>query len=135
MASYAGSALYLAWVNTAGGTTVLSGDFRSFSFDPSVNLIDGTAGADTTRERIVGTKDFTWTAGLVAQASGTVLLAAMAEGSKGTLLAGPEGNTAGQLKIVFPSILNGPRWNQPFDNVVEITVSGVANGARSETTW
>lgn len=135
MASYSGSALYCAWISAAGGTTVLSGDYRTFTFDTSVNVLDGTAGADTTRERLVGLKDYNWSLTIVQQASGTAIISALAEGQLGTLNVGPEGNTAGKQKLVFPSITSAIRWNQPYNDIVEVTISGQANGAWSQSTW
>ena len=42
---YAGSAMYLAWIHP-GGTTTLQTEFRNFSWQPTLNFIDATAGAD-----------------------------------------------------------------------------------------
>lgn len=127
MAEYAGSALYMQWIYS-GGTVVLSGDFRTFSSQPSVDLYEATAGADTHKSFLPGVKNATLQTGLVAQSDGTALLASVREGTQGTLVVSPEGTASGKLKETYPAIAQGPQRTQPYNNVVEYAITFQQNG-------
>ena len=127
MANYAGSALYMEWIHP-GGTVVLSGDFRTFSSSPNVDLYEASAGADTHKSYLPGIKDNTIQIGLVEQASGTVLLAALREGIQGTLIVGPEGTVATRAKETYPAICMGANRSQPYNNVPELSITFQQNG-------
>ena len=51
MARYTGKDLYVYWVGS-GGTTDLSGDFRTFSVSEEQDSADSTAGNDTSKAYI-----------------------------------------------------------------------------------
>jgi len=123
MPAFAGSALYLAWVYS-GGTVQLETDFRGFSWTPTLNWIDATAGADTYEELLpsYGT-GVEIPVTMVLQADGTALLAAIARQTAGTLVYGPEGTATGKKKYTIPATSSGPQFNQPFDDVVELTAN------------
>ena len=118
---FAGSAMYLQWVSTAG-TVALNTEFRTFNWSPTLNFIDATAGADT-YERILPSYgvggDIAFS--MVAQSDGTALAAALARATQGTLLYGPAGTANNALAYSIPAYSNGPSWNEPFNDVVEIT--------------
>jgi hypothetical protein len=123
MSAFAGSQLYLAWVYP-GGTQTLTGDFRTFSWTPNLNWIDATAGADTFEEMLpsYGTgSDITCT--MVMQVGGTAILAALDRQTFGTLVYGPEGNTTGMIKYSIPATSAGPSYNQPYNDIVEVTAT------------
>ena len=130
MASYVGSALYLSWIH-AGGTVVLSGDFRQANYEPSVAMINTTAGSDAAEEYLAGVKGGQASFSALMQADGTVLFAALAEGTSGTLKIYPEGTASGKTCITLPAICQGVRWNMPYNDAVEISVTWTQNGARS----
>ena len=135
MAEFAGSAAYLAWV-WSGGTTVLDADMRTFDWTPTLNFIDATAGADTYENLLpsygVG-GDFS--AELLAQEGGTALATALARQTKGTVLYGPEGNTAGDLQYSIPAYSQGPQWSSPFDDVTTITANWRQYAAETQGTF
>ena len=118
---YAGSAMYLAWVYS-GGTTVLQTEFRQFNWSPTLNFIDATAGADTF-ERILTSYgvggDISFS--MVAQSDGTAILAALARQTQGTLVYGPAGTANNTAAFRIPAYSQGPQWNEPFDDVVELS--------------
>ena len=84
MAEYIGSSAVIHWLYGAG-TTVLSADFRTFSFSPTTDKIDATAGSDANKVYLTGMTDYTCKYTGVAQTGGTALRAALAMGNSGTL--------------------------------------------------
>lgn len=132
---YAGSALYLAWIYS-GGTVTLQADFRTFNWSPSLNFIDATAGADT-YERILTSYgvggDIAFS--MVAQTDGTLLATALARQTQGTLVYGPAGTVDGYLAYLIPAYSQGPAYNQPFNDVVEITNNFRQYAVETKTTW
>jgi len=123
MSAFAGSALYLGWVYS-GGTVQLETDFRNFSWTPTLNWIDATAGADSYEELLpsYGT-GVEIPVTMVLQQDGTALLAAIARQTAGTLVYGPEGTATGKQKYLIPATSSGPQFNQPFDDIVELTAN------------
>ena len=131
--AFAGSSLVAQWVQAAA-TTVITGDHKTFTYTPSINFIDKTAGADGQKSYIPGVKDGTWTFNAVLQAGtdsgGTSTFSALDEGNIGTLVVMPEGTATGKTKYSYPSLSQGAALSIPYDNVVEVTVNGQQNGAR-----
>lgn len=134
MPSYAGSSLYLEWIHS-GGTTLLNTDYRTFTYTPTIDFYDGTAGADTARERISGLKDGSMSFAGVQQAAGTAIITALAEGVSGTLRWSPEGTATGKGKYTAPAISLGVKWNIPYNDIVEISADWQQNGARTDSAW
>lgn len=129
MAEYVGSAAVLQWI-WSGGTVTLSTDQRNVSWNASGNIIDATAGSDTTIQRLVSLKDATLTFSGVSQ-SGTASdnLAALDFGVTGTAIYGPSGTASGQRKITFPAICMGHTLATPYNDVAELSAEWQANGA------
>ncbi len=135
MAAFSGSSLYMAWVYS-GGTTTLHGSFRQFSYQPSLNLIDATAGSDSFRQYIGGIGEggeVSWTS--VMQAAGTALITALTRGNVGTLLVGVEGTATGKPKLTIPAISRGPQYSVAYDDVVEFSCSWQQSAAETAATW
>lgn len=131
MTAYAGSALSVQWIST-GGTTVLTGDFRTFTYTPTTDFIDATAGSDTFRQRIPSFSDATAKFTAVQQAGGTALVNALAEKTYGTVIVGPEGTVTGKQKMSFAAYSGGVQYSIPFDDIVEITITFQQDGARTD---
>ncbi len=134
MASYHGKALTAQWIYT-GGTIQLEGDFRSIDYSPSVDLYDETAGLDTNKKYIAGTKDGQVNYSALMQSGGTALTTALLEGNSGTLIIGPEGTAVGKQKITIPAISLGVKTTWPYNNLVEISCTFQQNGARVDGTY
>ncbi len=135
MTAFSGSALYLAWAYS-GGTVMLQTDFRQFAWEPSLNLIDSTAGADTFQESIPGIGipgNISLTT--VMQSGGTALISALAKGNQGTLIFGPAGTATGQPKSSIPAISMGPRYSQPYNDVVEFSVDFHQSAQHTDGAW
>src|SRR5512146_77122 len=118
MAEFAGSALYLKF-----GSVALSADHRAFSTSETQETIDATAGSDTYEQTIPRFTTATGHATLVAQTAGSVLWAAIAPGTQGTLEWGPEGTAAGKQKFTAGTATVTTRNRDfPYDNVVTIDI-------------
>lgn len=129
MGEYTGSALVASFVHSAG-TVVLNTDYRTLSTEPTIGLVDASAGSDTNRTYLTTLKDgkYTWTG--VAQSAGTLLENALLEGTGGTLIIGREGTASGKPKESCPVISLGAKFNYQYDNIVEISCDFQANGPR-----
>jgi hypothetical protein len=137
MSGFAGSAIIVAWIQSAA-TTVLTGYHKSVSYTPSINFIDQTAGSEGQKTYIANVKDGTWTFNSNMQAGtgagGTLAYATLTEGNAGTLNIYPEGTALGKSKISIPSLSQGAAFSWPYQDVIEVTVNGQQNGARVEGT-
>lgn len=139
MSAYSGSALNVQWVQIAA-TTTLTGDYRKFTFTPSISFVDETAGADAHKQYISGIKDSNATfeavlqsgtgAGGTATFGGTILT----EGSYGTLIWSPEGTAASKPKFTWPCFSQGVSYSESYDDIVPVTVNFQGNGAVSHGT-
>lgn len=135
MSEFTGKDMYATWA-WSGGTISLHQDFRTFSWNPSKVLHDVTAGNDAAQQQITGIQNATASIGLIAQAGGTALIAALAFGNKGTLTVGVEGTVAGKPKIILPAMAQGAVTSAPYDGVVEITCEFVQDtGTYTEGNW
>lgn len=133
MTAYTGKDLDLKWIDGSGTATV-SGDQTAFEYNPSIELVDQTAGADTNKSYVTGVKDgkASLTAYMQAGtgAGGTIIFNRLIEGSSGTLIWSPEGTATGKPKYTAPMIVNSYSSSVPFGGNVEIKVDFQQNGAR-----
>lgn len=136
--SYAGSSLIVTW--TSGTASLaLSGDFRTFTYTPSLAFYDATSGSDTAVKRITGLADgaasFSGVMGTTGPGGlGTTPFTFLREGAVGTIVAQPEGTAAGKPKLTIPCLSLGIKWNIPYNNVVEYSVDFQQNSARTDGT-
>jgi hypothetical protein len=132
---FAGSALYLQWASDAG-TVTLQSDFRNFSWGPTLNFIDATAGADTFERLLpsygVGT-DISLE--MLAQTDGTALATALAKAAKGTLTYGPSGTANNAIAYRIPCYSQGVQWAQPFADVVQMNANFRQYAEFSQGVW
>ena len=119
---FAGSALYASWVH-AGGTTVLNTDFRNVTFTPSLELIDATAGADAYRQSIASFASAAFSFSGIFPSNGTAQMTAFKEGTTGTITYAPAGTATNSPKITFPAVCEGGNYNQPYNDIVEVSTS------------
>lgn len=130
IAEYVGSALHLAF-----GAIVLSGDFRKFTVDETVDIVDGSAGSDTYKPKYATQQDAKATASLVDQTGGTVLWDAHLLGFEGTLEWGPEGTVTGKPRHYAMAIVAKRTRDIPYDNVVELSFDYDISGAITDTVY
>ncbi len=123
MAEFAGSAMVLQW-KTTSGTTLLNTDFRTFSWTPSLNWIDATAGADTYETLLpsfgVGAEI---PVTLVAQTANGALIGQLARQTAGSLVYYPAGTGSTNIYYTIPATSAGPQWSQSYNDVVTITAN------------
>lgn len=133
MAEYLGSAAVIQWiypVGTADGTIALSADYRTFSFNPTAEKVDASAGSDANRVYLVGVTDYTVSYQGVAQSGGTALRAALQAGISGTLVFYPEGTAAGKPVYTFPcTTTTDSQTSWGYNSVAEVNIEWMAKGA------
>lgn len=127
---YVGNTLYV----TFGGTEI-SSRFRSFDENVEVGMIDASAGADTGRSYISNLEDGGASMEFLHEAGGTAIWAALAPGTEGTLIWGPEGTTSTKPKHTVNAIVQSRRRNIIFDDVVKISVEWKFNGSVADSTY
>jgi hypothetical protein len=134
MAGYRPS-LYLSWANTAG-TIRLEADFRTFSYNPAIDLIEETAGADAAKVFIAGIKSGQAQLTAVDQSgSMAVWSTALLEGAFGTLTYGPEGTVAGKFKQTFAAFSLGSVLTWTYNDTAQLQVTFQQSGARTDGVW
>lgn len=132
MAEYiAGPTMVLTWISSAG-TTTLSGDYRTCSWQPSVNYADASAGSDTNMVRLTALKDAKASIQLVQQTGGTAVASVLNAGTQGTLIIQPEGTATGKRKITFPSFSDGASYEFPYAETAVLSCSFTGNGAYTD---
>lgn len=130
MAEYTGGNLYLRF-----GSTVLSGDFRSFSPEETIETVDASAGNDTFRTKLTTLKDGSASVSLVDQTGGTALWGALVPGMQGTLEWGPEGTAAGKPKHTAMAIVTSRSRDIPYDDIVVLNVEFALNSEVTDDTY
>jgi hypothetical protein len=137
MAAFSGSAMVIHFLQGAG-TVVMNGDYRTFTYTPSIDLADQTAGNDTNKSYIATMKDGKASFGGLIQGSnvagGTLMVAGCAEGLTGTLKWSPEGTAAGKTLYTMPVIAQGGAISFPYADVCDVKIDFQQNGARTEGT-
>ena len=133
MATKIGTALHLQWV-TSSATINFNTDYRTFSYEPTVELLEETAGADASKQYIVSYKDGKASFAGLYQAGGTTPFASCAEGQLGTLKVGWEGSAAGSVLQTIPAISMGVKTNTTYNGLVELSIDWQQNGARTDGT-
>jgi hypothetical protein len=131
MTAFSGSALLLTW-KTSSGTTTLSTDARTFTYDPEIELYEETAGGDTSRTYVNGLKNGRASFAGLLQAGGTALIAQFNEGQVGTIDAYPEGTASGKPHLTIPAICTKLGYSVPYNNLVEIAIDWQQNGIRTD---
>lgn len=132
---FVGSALYATWLHS-GGTVVLNTDFRNFSYAPSIDFVDATAGADGNRQRINSFKDGQVTASiLMLDNYGTAAILPFVEGTSGSVIWGPAGSAAGKVKYTIPARIASAVQSIPYADVVTLDITWQQDGTRTEGVW
>lgn len=134
--TYAGSSLVVTWIQAAA-TTVITGDHKTCTWTPDINLIDKTAGAATHKSFIPNVKSGVVTFNANMQggtySGGTTTFSTLSRGNVGTLQIQPEGTASSKPKIAIPAISQGVAYSWPYNDVVEVTVNWQQNGAEVES--
>lgn len=134
MAEFTGSALDVKWV-LAASTTDLSGDFRTVSWNPSIGMVEATAGSDPFKSYLTTQKDTSVSYSGVFQTAGTGTELALITGQYGTLIIGPEGTGATKRKYTLPAFSQGCKFNFAYADVVELACDFQGNGTATYGTF
>lgn len=135
MSGFIGSAADLKWTWGATGTIQLNVDYRNFSYTPSINLLEDTAGADTGKSYVPSFKDGNATfSGLLQAGSAPAWGSAFCEGTAGTLYWSPEGTSGGKFKQTIPAMSQGVVITAAYNDLVAVSLSWLQNGARTDGT-
>ena len=126
---YTGKDLYVEF----GGTDITT-DQRSFSVSREQETADTTAGADGARSFKATVKAYSATLEMLADSSaaGTAMLAAVKEGTEGTLTWGPLGTTSGLPKSSMACIVSSVSVSLNFDDAVVYSIEFQGQGALLE---
>lgn len=120
------------------GTIVMHGDYRTFTYTPSGDLADQTAGADTHKSYLPTLKDgkasFQGLLQGTSAVGGTLMAAGCAELLSGTLKWSPEGTALGKTLYTMPVISMGAALSYPYADVCDVKIDFQQNGARTEGT-
>ena len=134
MARYSGKDLYIAWIHS-GGTTVLGGDYRTLDIPESADEIDASAGSDTRKVMLAGQVSASFTVELLPQEAGTVLFAAVAPQTSGTLQWSPEGTTVGNQKKTAAATILGRNEAFSYNDVVTLRINGSLIADTTTAVW
>jgi hypothetical protein len=138
---FVGSALVATWVavnsgGTALGTVTLSTDFRNFTYTPSLDLVDATAGADSCKKSIASFKGGQITCSQILQSDiGTATMAYLAEGQRGTMTWAEAGTATGKPKHVAGFLCLGSTFTTPYNDIVTIDTTWSQDTARTDSVY
>ena len=131
----AGLTMYISWVTATYGTVALEGNYRTFTLTPTVDVLDGTAGADVNKVKYLGKTDIKADLEMLTQTGGTLLNSALNAGVQGTLFIGPEGTAVNKPKFTLPCFSTGAKYEYPYADMAKITCGFEANGAYAIGNW
>lgn len=125
MAHYTGRAMFIRWIyGTAeyllAGTVTPAGDYRSLSWDESLDTAEISAGSDTDRDYLGTLRDVTFDFTFIDDGTGgSAIYRAFAVGNHGTIEIGPLGSAAGLPKYSAWAFVTGSPREFNYDAEVE----------------
>ena len=118
--------------------TVLSTNYRSFTFSDEMGLVDQSAGSDAGRQYLTTLRDGTMGITIKHKAGDTATWAAIAPGSAGTLEWGEEGTASTKPKHTVYAIIQNRNQGGQYDGLITVDLTfqfsdddGVVNSAYS----
>jgi len=121
MSRYSGADLVVQF----NGET-LEADFRAFSVDENITIIDASAGDDEHKEKLTGQRDGSATLDMLSQtgATGTATWGHVTPGTNGTLEWAPEGTSYGKPRYyVSSAYVESRSESYPYEDVVEMNAA------------
>jgi len=131
---FKGTALYVDWLPSSGGTIVLTAESRTFEVNQSANQIDVTVRSDTAKAFLT---DFPAISAKMAglDTSGTATGGTLFQnwerlniGDLGTIRWGPEGTATNYRKESMPAIVKAKNFASPYDGAVTWELDWDSNG-------
>ncbi len=107
----------------AFGTTVLSTNYRSFSITDEMNLVDQSAGSDTSTTYLTTLRNGTLSMSVKHKAGDTALWAALTPGREATLEWGEEGTTAGKPKHQVLALLQSRTQGASYNDLIVVDLN------------
>lgn len=139
---YKGTALYVDWLPSSGGTVVLTAESRTFETTESANLIDVTVRSDTAKNNLADFPSISAkmggldTAGTSTGGTAAQLWERLNMGDSGTLRWGPEGTATGYRKKSMPALVKDKNSSSPYDGAVTWDLGWESQGGTvSLGTW
>lgn len=131
---YKGSALYVDWLPSSGGTIRLDAESRTFTVNQQANQIDVTVRGDTAKAYLTDYPAISVnmsgldTAGTATGGTLPQNWARLNIGDLGTVRWGPEGTVANYRKESMPAIVKTKNYEAPYDGAVQWTLEWDSNG-------
>lgn len=129
---YTGKNLVVEFLPTGGteGTDeiVVTSGWTSFSFERSSDMADVTAGNETARSYVPTIEDASWSISFFDEQANSNYVELLPL-STGRLYVYPQGKTSTKQKIVFDVVVESYNVTYPFDDAVEVELSGKRTGA------
>lgn len=129
---YTGGSLVVEFLPTGGvvgvDEVVLTGSFTSFSMDRSTDMADITGGNVTVRSHLPTIESLTFQVTFMDELDLTAY-AEIKPQATGRVFVYPKGKTTGQPMLAFDAIIESFNHSFPFDDKVEIDISGTRTGA------
>lgn len=122
-----GTDLVVKWTKSGGSLTTITGDQTKFSFSRKYDTVDVTAGSERQRYFKATVEALDWTLN-VFDASQS-FKADILPGLEGLLQIYPTGVGSTRPIIGFNALITGYDEDFPFDGALEITLTGVRQGA------
>lgn len=123
MPHYTGKAMHI----TFEGNT-LSGDWMSFEFKRTVDVIDVTPAGASDFTGIPGIQHGRWSLTVYDDDAATIA-EYLTPGASGDLIFGPHGNSPGSPKFGFPAIVTDIKHAYTYEDTVVVEFSGIKSGA------
>lgn len=122
-----GGDLVVQWTPTAGSLTTISGDQTKFSMSRKLDTVDVTAGSERQRYFKPTIEALDWSLDIFdAEQS---YQANILPSTEGLLTVMKKGVGTGKPVVSFNALITGYDEDFPFDGALEISLSGVRQGA------
>lgn len=132
MTAFVPSGAYIKFVSTE-----LQADYRTFEWDETVALEDGSAGSDSWVRQLptLTTGNVTLTLRGISGTAGTATWVALAPKTEGTLEYGPEGTATGNRRQYVNAIVNRRSEPLAYNGVTEWNFEFAFNGDPTDTQY
>ena len=118
MAVFTGKSLVVLW-----GSGVTLTHVRSATLNHSIDLVEKTAAADTVKQYVSTTKDFTATIEVLHDDTTDLFDSEIVPGASDELQIRPEGTASGAVEIAGNAIVTSVEFGVPYDGVVACSIS------------
>lgn len=138
MSTFRGNALVVEWIYS-GGTVNLSGQYRTLEMSAEADMLDNSSGSVSTRTFQAGLKQGSYKySGLhngTGSPLGTADLAALVEGTSGTIRVSPLGTASTSPRTVQAAIVKSCNQSFPYDALAEVEVEWQGSGDITRGAW